>query len=213
MLGDPCAGLKRLQGADAVTPKFYLSRLLAVASLGLFLSGCNPPPPCGTKGDPAVPVGGAFSLIDHNGAAVDEKSYGSRYLVVYFGFTFCPDICPTELHAISTALDMLGKDADKIQPLFITVDPERDNVEAMAGYMRNFHPAIAGLTGSPDQIKQVAEAYRVYYAKAPLSEAPGDYTMNHTSYIYVIDCEGRYIRHISVGTKPEEIAEILGSLE
>jgi len=197
-----------------VMPNFRRFALLGVAALSILLSGCSAQTtPCGTKGDPNVPVGGAFDLVDHKGRSVTQADFEGRYLVVYFGFTFCPDICPTELHAISTALDMLGKDADKIQPLFITVDPDRDDAEAMAGYISNFHPAFTGLTGTPEQIRRAAEAYRVYYAKAPLSEAPGDYTMNHTSFIYVMDCEGRYIRHISVGTKPEEMAEILGSLE
>ncbi len=195
-------------------PKFDFVFFLKVAALSLVLGGCSAQStPCGTKGDPAVPVGGAFDLVDHQGRAVTQADFQGHYLVVYFGFTFCPDICPTELHAIGTALDILGEKADKIRPLFITVDPERDTVEAMAEYIKHFHPAFTGLTGSLEQIKRVAEAYRVYYAKAPLSEAPGDYTMNHTSFIYVMDCEGRYIRHISVGTKAQEMAETLSSLE
>lgn len=197
-----------------MTHKFSLFFFLKVTALGLLLSGCSADTsPCGTKGDPAVPVGGAFDLVDHRGNPVDETDFQGRYLLVYFGFTFCPDICPTELQAISTALDLLGDKASKIQPLFITVDPDRDNVEAMADYIGNFHPALTGLTGTPKQIKRVAEAYRVYYAKAALPDAPGGYTMNHTSFIYVMDCEGRYIRHISVGTKPEEMVKILESLE
>ena len=186
---------------------------VAVMAL-LAVSGCSQAQePCSTKRDPEVPIGGAFELTDHQGQPASNESYAGRYRVVYFGFTFCPDICPTELQSISAALDMLGDDAAKIQPLFITVDPERDDVEAMAAYMSHFHPSFVGLTGTPEEIERTAQTFKIYYSKAPISDDPDDYTMNHSSLIYVMDCEGRYISHLRQGASPEEIAEALAALE
>lgn len=192
-----------------------VSKGLKVCSLlVMLLGGCDRVSEhCGTAGDPEVPIGGAFQLTDHSGQTATNDSYAGRYRIVYFGFTFCPDICPTELQSISTALDMLGERAAKIQPLFITIDPDRDDVEAMAAYLGHFHPSFIGLTGTPAEIEQVAHAYKIYYAKAQSSEEADDYTMNHSSFIYVMDCEGRYIRHLSQGASPEEIAGALRELD
>ena len=192
----------------------FSKSLRVLSLLAIALGGCGQAPEqCDTKGDPEVPIGGAFELTAHDGSAAHNDSYSGRYRIVYFGFTFCPDICPTELQSISTALDMLGEDAAKVQPLFITIDPERDDVAAMAAYLEHFHPSFVGLTGTPEQIEKVAQAYKIYYAKAAISEDPEDYTMNHSSFIYIMDCQGRYIRHLSQGAPPEEIAKALGALE
>lgn len=190
------------------------SGLKVLSFIAVVLSGCGQAPQqCGTKGDPAVPIGGAFELTDHMGAQATNDSYAGRYRIVYFGFTFCPDICPTELQSISAALDRLGSNAAKFQPLFITIDPERDDVDAMAAYVSHFHPSFIGLTGSSAEIEKAAQTFKIYYAKAPNADDPKDYTMNHSSFIYVMDCEGRYIRHISQGASPEEIAATLAELE
>jgi cytochrome oxidase Cu insertion factor (SCO1/SenC/PrrC family) len=112
-------------------------------------------------------IGGPFSLTDQTGRPVTDADYRGRYMLIYFGFTFCPDVCPTELQVMATALDQLGRQADEVQPIFITIDPERDTPSQLAGYVSQFHPRMAGLTGTPEQIASVARAYRVYYAKAP----------------------------------------------
>lgn len=149
-------------------------------------------------------VGGPFQLTDHNGNAVTEKDFQGQNLLVYFGFTFCPDVCPTELAKMAAAIDMLPADAN-VTPLFITIDPERDGVEEVKAYAEAFHPKMVGLTGTPEQIRDVAKAYRVYYAKSTTSGAT-DYLMDHSSIIYFMDEEGKYTAHFTMQTTPEEMA-------
>ena len=111
------------------------------------------------------PVGGPFELIDHTGKPRTERDFRGKLMLVYFGFTYCPDICPTDLQAIGQTLDKLGAEADSVQPLFITVDPERDTAQHLAEYVPMFHPRLIGLTGSAEAIRKAADAYKVYYAK------------------------------------------------
>ena len=113
------------------------------------------------------PVGGPFALTDQAGHARTDRDFRGRLMLVYFGFTFCPDVCPTDLQAIGLALDRLGPDGDQVQPIFITVDPERDTASHLADYVPMFHPRLIGLTGSADAIRKVADAYKVYYARVP----------------------------------------------
>ena len=150
-------------------------------------------------------VGGPFQLTDHTGQAVTEKDYLGQNLLIYFGFTFCPDICPTELSKVAAAVDMLPADAN-VTPVFITIDPERDGVEEVKAYAEAFHPKMVGLTGTPEQIRAAAKAYRVYYAKATGSGAT-DYLMDHSSIIYFMGEDGKYVAHFTIQTTPEEIAE------
>ncbi len=193
-------------------------RLLAPAALAVLLlaaaaslSGCGDGA-CKVRGDAAVPVGGAFELTDQTGKAVTNETLKGKYRIVYFGFTYCPDICPTELQNISAALDMLGKDADRFTPVFVTVDPARDTAPVMAQYLTSFHPSFVGLTGTAEQIEAAAKAYRIFYSREVQGPGPDDYTMNHSSLIYLMDCEGRYIRHLDSGISPADIAKALGEL-
>lgn len=151
-------------------------------------------------------IGGPFTLIDGAGETVTAADFAGKPMLVYFGFTFCPEICPTELLNIADAIDLLPADvAQRIQPIFITVDPERDTPEVVGEYAGNFHPRMVGLTGTPEQVRTAAQAYRVYYAKEEPAGG-GLYMMAHSSYIYLMDGEGRYVRHFRMGTTPEEIA-------
>lgn len=132
-----------------------------------------------------------FSLTDHTGAAVTEADYTGQYKLIYFGFTYCPAICPTELQKISRVLEQLDEaQAEKIQPLFITIDPERDTVDVMREYVDLFHPRLIGLTGSVEEIEQVKSGYKVFAAKVP-TEDGSDYTMDHSSFIYLMGPENR----------------------
>jgi protein SCO1/2 len=159
------------------------SRILLILSLllGLALAACSgaseQPPLQGAR------LGGPFSLTDHNGKAVSERDFAGRYRIVYFGFTHCPDVCPTDLMVIGQALTRFEKQdperAAKVQPLFITVDPERDGAAAMKAYVAAFHPRLIGLTGSPEQIARVAKAHGVYYAKGPMQPG-GGYDVDHS---------------------------------
>ncbi|QOZ28671.1 SCO family protein [Bradyrhizobium sp. CCBAU 51753] len=153
------------------------------------------------------PVGGPFTLTDQAGHERSDRDFRGRLMLVYFGFTTCPDVCPTDLQAIGLALDRLGRDADQVQPIFITVDPERDTASHLADYVPLFHPRLIGLTGSSDAIRRVADAYKVYYAKVPLQDA--DYTVDHTAYIYLMDRDGSYLGFFPPGTSADRMVEII----
>ncbi len=158
---------------------------------------------------PKALVGGPFTLTDQNGQTVSEKTYAGRHTLVYFGYTYCPDVCPLGLQVIGEALDTYqekGGDVSKVVPLFITVDPERDTVEVMNGYVSNFHPSLQGLTGSVEQITAVAKAYRVYYAKVKDEESSADYLMDHTAITYLMGPEGEYVGHFGHSVTPEKMA-------
>ncbi|GIQ74859.1 SCO family protein [Bradyrhizobium sp. RD5-C2] len=154
------------------------------------------------------PVGGPFALTDQAGHARTDKEFRGKLMLVYFGFTYCPDVCPTDLQAIALALDKLGPDGDQVQPIFITVDPERDTAAHLAEYVPLFHPRLIGLTGSDDAIRKVADAYKVYYARVPLKDA-GDYTVDHTAYIYLMDRDGNYLGFFPPGTSADRMVEII----
>src|SRR5215218_10759430 len=139
------------------------------------------------------PIGGPFALIDHTGKPRTAADFQGKLLLVYFGFTYCPDVCPTDLQNIGLALDKLGPAGDIVQPLFVTLDPERDTAEHLAEYVPLFHPRLLGLTGSLDAIGTAADAYKVYFAKIPIGKDAGDYTIDHTSFIYLMDGYGKYL--------------------
>ena len=150
-------------------------------------------------------VGGPFTLTDHRGQKFTEQDLRGRYALIYFGFTFCPAICPTELQKMTVALNQVGPLADKIQPVFITIDPERDTQAVMASYVAQFYPALTGLTGTPEDIANVLKAYKIYARKVH-DPAMNDYTMDHSSYIYFLDPEGGLIGIYGTNSKPSEIA-------
>jgi cytochrome oxidase Cu insertion factor (SCO1/SenC/PrrC family) len=155
-----------------------------------------------------VSVGGPFALTDQHGAAVTDASYRGRWMLVYFGYTFCPDVCPTELQTIAGALDKLGPQASQIAPLFVTVDPERDTAAALADYVKLFDDRIVGLTGTPDQIAAVARAYRVYYAKAT-SKDSSTYLMDHSSFMYLMGPDGKFRALFRQGMSPQALADAI----
>jgi protein SCO1 len=136
-------------------------------------------------------IGGPFELVDQNGRTVTERDLKGRPFLVFFGFTRCPDICPTTLFEVSEIMRALGKDADRVGALFITVDPERDTPAALKDYLSSFDPHLAGLTGEPAAVAAVAKAYRVYFKKVPLDQ--GGYTMDHTAIVYLMDKDGRFV--------------------
>jgi len=150
-------------------------------------------------------LGGPFSLVDQTGKPVTEANFAGRFLLVYFGFTYCPDVCPTELGIIASAMDELGPQADRVTPVFITVDPERDTPAAMADYVSRFHPSMVGLTGTDQQVAAAARAYRVYYAKVNRPELT-EYVMDHSSFIYLVGPDGRVRSLFRPQTSPETIA-------
>jgi protein SCO1/2 len=162
------------------------------------------------RGGSASLVGGSFALEDGDGRPVAAADFRGKYQLIYFGYTFCPDVCPTTLAEIANALDRLGPKADKVQPIFITVDPKRDTPAVMKQYVAAFGPRMIGLTGTQEQIAQVAKEYRVYYAEHRTGPGPGDYTMDHSSIIYLMGPDGRFIAPIRADETGAEIAADIG---
>ncbi len=159
----------------------------------------------GVKGVTApAAIGGPFQLVDQSGAAVTEKDLQGKPSIIFFGFTHCPDICPTSLFEMSEILRAMGKDADRVNAYFISVDPERDNTAAMKDYLSSFDPHLKGLTGDPEAIARVLSVYRVYAKKVPLKD--GDYTMDHTALTYLMDRDGKFVAPFNLNRKPEEAA-------
>jgi cytochrome oxidase Cu insertion factor (SCO1/SenC/PrrC family) len=155
-------------------------------------------------------VGGPFELTAHDGRRVSDQTFRGKLMLVYFGFTYCPDICPAGLQVVTAALEELGEDAGKVAPLFITVDPERDTVDQMKQYVLSFHKNFVGLTGSPEDIAKAAKAYRVYYRKVQ-DEALTEYTMDHTSFLYLMGPDGAFITHFPHTISPEKLAQRLAA--
>ncbi len=157
-------------------------------------------------------IGGSFTLVDQNGRAFTDKDLRGKYALIYFGYTHCPDVCPTTLQAMTDALDQLGALADRIQPVMISVDPERDTPTQLKDYLSNFRKGFIGLTGTPEQVRQAAQAFRVFYRKvlADKGEADkaesGDYLMDHSSIIYLMDPDGRYVDHFPSSIDADRLA-------
>jgi protein SCO1/2 len=155
-----------------------------------------------------APIGARFVLSTHEGKVVTDESFRGRHLIVFFGYTSCPDVCPTSLQTLAIALRQLGPLAVKVQPLFISLDPERDSVETIASYVGSFDPRITGLTGSREMIERMARGYRIIYRRVPGSR-PGDYTIDHTASMFHMGPDGRYLGRFSQAMSPEQIADKL----
>jgi protein SCO1/2 len=155
-------------------------------------------------------IGGPFTLVDQHGKTVTDQDFRGRYMLVFFGFTHCPDICPAELQVISAALDELGPKAEEVVPVFVTLDPERDTPEVMAGYVENFGSRFVGLTGSPEAIAEAAKAYRVAYSKFQEDETTkSDYSIDHSALVYLMGKDGEYVTHFAYGTPVAKLTETL----
>lgn len=154
-------------------------------------------------------IGGPFTLVGHDGKPVTDQAFLGKYMLVFFGFTHCPDICPAELQVMSAALDALGPKADEVIPIFITLDPERDTPQAVSDYVMNFGSRFVGLSGSPEAIAAAAKAYRVSYSKFDEDKATGDYSIDHSALVYLMGKDGEYITHFPYGTPAAKITETL----
>ncbi|MCO6419389.1 SCO family protein [Siccirubricoccus sp. KC 17139] len=150
-------------------------------------------------------LGGSFSLVNQDGRAVTERDYAGRWMLVYFGYSYCPDVCPTELGAMTAALDQLGPLAEQVVPVFVSVDPERDTPAHLADYVSRFHPRLQGLTGTPEQVAEAARRFRVYYAKVQRPDMT-DYLMDHSSFVYLVGPDARVRSLFRPDTSPEAMA-------
>jgi protein SCO1/2 len=164
------------------------------------------------RGNGQPSIGGPFSLVDQDGKTVTDADLKGKPTLIYFGYTFCPDVCPTTLLLMETAAEKLGPDGPKkVNLVFITIDPDRDTPKLMKGYVGNFGPTIEGLTGTPQQIAAVAKTYRVYYQKVPGKDG-APYLMDHSSIIYLLDRRGRFVTHFTDQSKAETIASAVQRL-
>jgi protein SCO1/2 len=155
-----------------------------------------------------VVLGGPFSLKDQDGNIRTEKDFRGRYMLVFFGYTYCPDVCPTTLAVMAEALKTMGPRSEKIVPVMITVDPRRDTPEKLKEYLASFGPRFVGLTGTPDEIAAVAKEYRVYYRDHP-AEKGGEYTVDHSGVVYLMDPRGGFSANYSLETSPDHMADDL----
>ena len=160
------------------------------------------------------PIGGAFALIDQDGRRRTDADFRGKLLMVYFGFTFCSDACPIDLQSVATTLDKLGPASERVQPLFITVDPEKDTPSQLKSYVALFHPRLIGLTGTPAEIKKVAGAYKVYYAKTTGTKptAANTYEIDHTGFVFLVGTNGEYLGYLPPGTPADRMIEVIRPL-
>lgn len=190
-----------------------IAGLVLVAALGAvglhaFFGGSIVTSPIGVS----TAAGGPFSLTGGNGATVTDQTYRGKWELVFFGYTYCPDLCPTTLNTITDALTALGPLADKVQPIFITIDPKRDTPAVIGDYVRNFSPRIVGLTGSPEAIAAVAKEYKVYYAVHRTGNGADDYLMDHSGFVYLMDPDGHFVRVLSGENSARDMADKLRPL-
>jgi protein SCO1/2 len=157
------------------------------------------------------PIGGPFDLVDHTGKRRTDADFRGKLLLVYFGFTFCADVCPIDLQSIATALDRLGPSGDAVQPLFITIDPEKDTPAQLKGYVSLFHPRFVGLTGDPKRIRRVALDYKVFYAKTEPAKKD-DVGFDHSGFVYVIGRDGKYLGYFPPGTPADRMVDTIRPL-
>jgi protein SCO1/2 len=188
--------------ALSVLGAFLCGLVLVFGAIGHFAG--RPGSPIGSA---IAGVGGSFHLEDQNGKPVSDQDLKGEPFLVFFGFTHCPDICPTTLFEMSEVMKKLGKDADRTGALFITVDPERDTPAALKDYLSNFDPHLRGLTGDPAAVNAALKAYRVYAKKIPLKD--GDYTMDHTAAVYLMDKDGHFVALFNLKQTPEAAADQL----
>lgn len=200
--------------SKSLFPVLALGAVLALLVAGLYVLAFTPraPAPENSPGDEqaAVPIGGPFTLTDHLGRRVSDSDFRGRFMLIYFGYSFCPDVCPLELARIGRALRLAterGMDPGAVAPLFITVDPERDTVEQLAGHVPLFHPDLVGLTGSPEEIAAVTSAYHIFARKGAASaDRPDDYLVDHTSMILLMDKAGEFVAVFTGRESVEDIA-------
>jgi cytochrome oxidase Cu insertion factor (SCO1/SenC/PrrC family) len=182
---------------------FGIVTLLVALALGGYALMSNKMIPTGSG---TALVGGPFTMVNHRGETVTDKTYLGKPMLLFFGFTFCPDVCPTELQVMAAALTELGDTGADIQPIFVTVDPERDTPAVIAAYVSNFGERFTGLTGSPAQIAEMAQTYRVFYAKQENKADPKNYQMDHSAIIYLMGPDGKFLKHFSYSTDAKALA-------
>jgi len=192
------------------TVRILISLILAIIAVIVWLKASNIEDTPTAADNSRALIGGAFALTDHLGQPVTDEDFKDKYMLVYFGYTYCPDVCPMDLQIMADSLRFLNPEQlEQITPVFVTVDPERDTVEIMAEYVKFFHEDLIGLTGTLEQVDVIKKAFRVYAAKADDSR---DYLVDHTAYTYFMDKDGSLLQHFNHGEEPEQMSAIMASL-
>ncbi len=190
----------------SIRPSMIFGVLVLLAALGLGVYTLTATR-VGPSSSGVALVGGPFTMLNQRGETVTDKTFRGRPMLLFFGFTYCPDICPTELQVMASALATLGEAGKSIQPIMVSIDPERDTPEVLGPYVSNFGENFVGLTGSPEQVAGIAKAYRVFYAKQENPKDPANYLMDHSSIIYLMGPDGRFIKHFSYTTDAKALAD------
>lgn len=187
----------------------WVASVLGLVALFAFIGGdlLSKPRNDLELGEGAALINAEFTLQDASGKTVKASDFRGRYLLVYFGFTHCPDICPTSLLLMSNALEQLGAKAAKIQPIFITVDPERDTPKLVGTYVSHFSKNFVGLTGTPAQVKQAADHFKVFYSKVDTKESALGYVVDHSGFIYLMGPDGKYVAHFPFTVSEQELSQ------
>ncbi|AFB21945.1 SCO family protein [Rickettsia rickettsii] len=189
-----------------------ISLLIGVGALYLLLSLRTPEKPLAGQVniyEDNVKIGGDFELIDQNGEIFNSDKLKGHLSLIYFGFTSCPDICPTSLNKMTEIVEILNKHKIDILPVFITIDPKRDTPIALKEYLKHFHPKFIGLTGNEQQIKDVTDKFKVFYARVHGDDDDPNYMLDHSSFTYLINANGKYLKHFYLDSSPKEIMEFL----
>src|SRR5215475_2321529 len=185
----------------------------AAAALAIFPAARERLLPTGATSVGRALVGGPFALTDQDGKRVTDKDFRGRYTLVFFGFTMCPDVCPSALQVMAAALEKLGAKGQQLTPVFMTVDPERDTPAQLADYVKSFHPRLVGLTGTPAEIEAVTKAYRVYVKKVPDPKSSAGYSFDHSAIIYLMGPDGDYLAHFTHASNVDTMAERLAKID
>ena len=194
-----------LRNKQALIP--YLLLILALAGGVLWHESRQVPGLGKVVSTGVADVGGPFHLVDHTGKSVTERDFRGRYMLIYFGYSYCPDVCPTTLGVVAEALQKLGSQGQRVTPILITIDPERDTPKVLADYVKAFGPQFVGLTGSVEAIKDVEKKYRVYATKRPLEK--GGYGMDHSSVLYLMGPNGKLVSFYDEAISPDDLAKEL----
>ncbi len=189
---------------------FIIPIILALVSIGVasyyFSDDLRKQNLSDTKSTGEATIGGSFTLTDQDNHQVNDGQFRGKYMLVFFGFTNCPDICPVGLAVLTDVMEQLGDDAKKVQPIFISIDPERDTPERLKEFLANFDPSIIGLTGTPEQIKAVESAYKVYASKLENEDMPGGYNVDHSGFMYLMDKNAKYVKHFTYNAEATKMA-------
>jgi len=185
--------------------------VVAISSIGLGGLYLSKPELFSSDNPAQVSISADFELTNQYGTIVRDEDFAGQWLLMFFGYTNCPDVCPTTIAEMSAVMAGLGEDSDKVQPIMVTIDPERDTPEALATYLDFFSPGLVGLTGTAEQISTTSKTFNVFYAKSADPSAPDGYSMAHSSHVFLFNPDGEFIRLYRYGTSAETILEDLAS--